>query len=61
MPRSIRHLVAIALAATAVSVAVVPLVAADAPILTGTVVDSNGEPFPVENGLLETSTPVRSR
>ena len=57
MPRSIRHLVAIALAATALSVMVVPVFAADAPVLTGTVVDANGEPFPVENGLLEMTAP----
>ena len=57
MPRSIRHLVAIALAATAMSVIVVPVLAADAPVLTGTVVDANGEPFPVENGLLEMTAP----
>ena len=57
MPRSIRHLVAIALAATAMSVMVVPAFAADAPVLTGTVVDANGEPFPVENGLLEMTAP----
>lgn len=57
MPRSIRHLVAIALAATAMSVTVVPAFAADSPVLTGTVVDANGEPFPVENGLLEMTAP----
>jgi hypothetical protein len=57
VPRSIRHLVAIALAATAMSVMVVPVLAADAPVLTGTVVDANGEPFPVENGLLEMTAP----
>jgi hypothetical protein len=57
VPRSIRHLVAIALAATAMSVMVVPVFAADAPVLTGTVVDANGEPFPVENGLLEMTAP----
>ena len=57
MPRSIRHLVAIALAATAMTVGVVPAFAADAPVLTGTVVDANGEPFPVENGLLEMTAP----
>lgn len=57
MPRSIRHFLAIAFAATAVSVAAVPAFAADAPVLTGTVVDANGEPFPVESGLLEMTAP----
>ena len=57
MPRSIRHLIAVALAATALSLTVVPVFAADAPVLTGTVVDANGEPFPVENGLLEMTAP----
>ena len=57
MPRSIRHLVAAALAVAAVSVSVLPAFAADAPVLTGTVVDANGEPFPVENGLLEMTAP----
>jgi hypothetical protein len=49
--------VATALAATAMSVMVVPVFAADAPVLTGTVVAADGEPFPVENGLLEMSAP----
>jgi hypothetical protein len=57
VPRSIRHLIAIAFAATAMSVAAVPVFAADAPVLTGTVVDANGQPFPVENGLLEMTAP----
>jgi hypothetical protein len=57
VPRSIRHFLAIAFAATAVSVAAVPAFAADAPVLTGTVVDANGEPFPVESGLLEMTAP----
>jgi hypothetical protein len=57
VPRSIRHFLAIAFAATAVSVAAVPAFAADTPVLTGTVVDANGEPFPVESGLLEMTAP----
>ena len=57
MPRSIRHLLAIVFAAFAVSVAAVPVSAADVPVLTGTVVDANGEPFPVESGLLEMTAP----
>ena len=57
MPRSIRHFLAIVFAAIAVSVAAVPVYAADAPVLTGTVVDANGEPFPVESGLLEMTAP----
>jgi hypothetical protein len=57
VPRSIRHLIAVAVATMAVSVSVVPALAADAPVLTGTVVDANGEPFPVENGLLEMTAP----
>jgi hypothetical protein len=57
VPRSIRHLIAIAFAATAMSVTAVPVFAADAPVLTGTVVDANGQPFPVENGLLEMTAP----
>ena len=57
MPRSIRHLIAVALAAMVLSLAVVPVLAADEPVLTGTVVDANGDPFPVENGLLEMSAP----
>ena len=57
MPRSIRHLIPIAFAATAMSTTVVPVFAADAPVLTGTVVDASGQPFPVENGLLEMTAP----
>ena len=57
MPRSIRHILAVAFAVTALSISVVPVLAADAPVLTGTVVDANGDPFPVENGLLEMSAP----
>jgi hypothetical protein len=57
VPRSIRHLIAIAFAAAAMSITVVPALAADAPVLTGVVVDANGEPFPVENGLLEMTAP----
>ena len=57
MPRSIRHILAVAFAVTALSISVVPVLAADSPVLTGIVVDANGEPFPVENGLLEMSAP----
>jgi hypothetical protein len=57
VPRSIRHLLAVAFAATAMSLSVVPALAADAPVLSGTVVDANGEPFPVESGLLEMTAP----
>lgn len=57
MPRLIRHFIAIAFAATALSVTAVPAFAADTPVLTGTVVDANGDPFPVENGLLEMTAP----
>ena len=57
MPRLTRHLLAVAIATTAVSISVVPALAADTPVLTGIVVDANGEPFPVENGLLEMSAP----
>jgi hypothetical protein len=57
VPRSIRHLIAIALAAAAMSITVVPALAADTPVLTGVVVDANGAPFPVENGLLEMTAP----
>jgi hypothetical protein len=57
VPRSIRHLIAIALAVAAMSMTVVPAFAADSPVLTGVVVDANGEPFPVESGLLEMTAP----
>ena len=57
MPRSIRHSVSAALAVAAILASVVPAFAADAPVLTGTVVDGSGEPFPVESGLLEMAAP----
>ena len=57
MPRSIRHLLAAALAIGAISVSALPAFAADQPILTGTVVDAAGQPFPVENGTLTMTAP----
>jgi hypothetical protein len=57
VPRSIRHLLAAALAVAALSVTVLPAFAADEPILTGTVVDAAGQPFPVENGTLTMTAP----
>jgi hypothetical protein len=57
VPRSIRHLLAAALAIAAISVTVLPAFAADQPILTGTVVDPAGQPFPVENGTLTMTAP----
>ena len=57
MPRSFRHLLAAALAVAALSVSVLPAFAADQPILTGTVVDAAGQPFPVENGTLTMTAP----
>jgi hypothetical protein len=57
VPRSIRHLAAAALASVALAIAALPALAADQPVLTGTVVDANGDPFPVENGLLEMTAP----
>jgi hypothetical protein len=57
VPRSIRHIVATALAGAALAFGAVPAFAADQPVLTGVVVDANGEPFPVENGLLEMTAP----
>ena len=57
MPRSIRHLLAATLAVAALSVAVLPAFAADEPVLSGTVVDAAGEPFPVENGTLTMTAP----
>ena len=39
------------------SPAVLPAFAADEPVLTGTVVDAAGEPFPVENGTLTMTAP----
>jgi hypothetical protein len=57
VPRSIRHILAGAFAVTVLSISVVPVLAADTPVLSGTVVDANGDPFPVENGLLEMSAP----
>ena len=57
MPRSIRHLLAASLAVAAISVTVLPAFAADQPILSGTVLDAAGEPFPVENGTLTMTAP----
>ena len=57
MPRSIRQLLAAALAVAALSVTVVPGFAADQPILTGTVLDADGQPFPVEDGTLKMTAP----
>jgi hypothetical protein len=57
VPRSIRHLLAAALAIAAISVSALPAFAADQPILTGTVLDAAGEPFPVENGTLTMTAP----
>ena len=57
MPRSIRHLLAATLAVAAISVTVLPAFAADQPILSGTVLDAAGEPFPVENGTLTMTAP----
>ena len=39
------------------SVTVVPAFAADQPILTGTVLDAAGQPFPVEDGTLKMTAP----
>jgi hypothetical protein len=57
VPRSIRHLLAAALAIAANTVSALPAFAADQPILTGTVLDAAGEPFPVENGTLTMTAP----
>ena len=57
MPHSIRHLLAASLAVAAISVTVLPAFAADQPILSGTVLDAAGEPFPVENGTLTMTAP----
>jgi hypothetical protein len=57
VPRSIRHIAATALAVAALALGAVPAFAADQPVLTGVVVDANGDPFPVENGLLEMTAP----
>ena len=57
MPRSIRHLLAATLAVAGLVVAVLPTFAADQPVLTGTVVDATGQPFPVENGTLTMTAP----
>jgi hypothetical protein len=57
VPRSIRHLLAATFAVAALSVTVLPAIAADQPILTGTVVDAAGQPFPVENGTLTMTAP----
>ena len=57
MPRSIRHLLAAALAVAALTVTVLPAFAADQPILSGTVVDAAGEPFPVADGTLTMTAP----
>ena len=57
MPRWIRHLLAAALAVAAMSVTVVPVFALDEPVLTGTVLDTAGQPFPVANGTLTMIAP----
>jgi hypothetical protein len=57
VPRSIRHLLAAALAVAAISMTVLPAFAADQPILTGTVLDAAGQPFPVEDGTLTMTAP----
>jgi hypothetical protein len=57
VPRSLRHIAATALATAVVTLCAVPALAADQPVLAGTVVDANGDPFPVENGLLEMTAP----
>jgi len=57
VPRSIRHLLAAVLAVAAISMAALPAFAADEPVLTGTVLDAAGQPFPVENGTLTMTAP----
>lgn len=57
MPRSFRHLLAVTLASAALSVAAVPALAADEPVLTGTVLDANGAPFPVEEARMTMTGP----
>ncbi len=48
VPRSLRHLLAVAVAILALSTAAVPAFAADEPVLTGTIVKADGTPFPIE-------------
>src|SRR5215207_7868437 len=57
VPRSFRHLLAIALATVALSVAAVPVLAADEPVLTGTVLAADGTPFPIEEARLTMTGP----
>ena len=57
MPRSIRHLLAAALAVTALAVAAVPAFAVDEPVLSGTVVDGAGQPFTVEEARMTMTGP----
>ena len=57
MPRSIRHLLAATLAVMALAAGAVPAFGADEPVLTGTVVDAAGQPFPVEDGLAIQTAP----
>jgi hypothetical protein len=52
-----RRLVATVIALLALAVSAVPTFAADEPVLTGTVVDAAGQPFPVENGRMMITAP----
>lgn len=57
MPRSIRHPVAAALAVTALVLAAAPVLAVDDPVLSGSVVDSTGQPFAVEQARMTMTGP----
>jgi hypothetical protein len=57
VPRPIRHLVALVLAGLVLAASAVPVLAADEPVLTGTVLDASGAPFPVEQARMTMTGP----
>ena len=57
MPRSIRHCLAAMVAVAALALAAVPALAADEPVLSGTVVDAAGQPFEVEEARMTMTGP----
>jgi hypothetical protein len=57
VPRSIRNFLAALVAVTALALAAVPAFAADEPVLSGTVVDAAGQPFPVEDARMTMTGP----
>jgi hypothetical protein len=57
VPRPLRRLVALVLAGLVLAATAVPVLAADEPVLTGTVLDASGAPFPVEQARMTMTGP----